>query len=72
MDMRRMKPKQKPKIPPLDKKIKPNPRYENVKPTIDTGNNTRKQVERYKIFYLNFIKKIILEEVTIFTFWQFH
>lgn len=54
MDMRRMKPKQKPKIPPLDKKIKPNPRYENVKPTIDTGNNTRKQVERYKIFYLNF------------------
>ena len=48
MDPRRLsRTKPKPKIPPLDKKIKPNPKYENVRPTIDTGNNTRKQVERY-------------------------
>ena len=46
MDMRRMKSKQKPKIPPLDKKIKPNPKYENIRSSIDTGNNTRKQLER--------------------------
>ena len=40
MDMRRMKPKTKPKILPLDKKVPRNPKYENVKSTIDTGNNT--------------------------------
>ena len=45
--MRRMKSKQKPK-PKVDlqKKIKPNPKYENIKSSIDTGNNTRKQLER--------------------------
>ncbi len=41
-----MRPKQKPKIPPLDKKIKPNPKYQNVQPVTDTGNNARKQFER--------------------------
>jgi len=46
MDVRRLRPKQKPKIMPLDKKIKPNPRYQNVQPVTDTGNNTRKQFER--------------------------
>ncbi len=47
MEVRRMRPKQKPKILPLDKKIKPNPKYENIRPTIDTGNNTRTKVERW-------------------------
>ena len=47
MDMRRMKPKQKPKILPLDKKVPRNPKYENVKSTIDTGNNQRKKEERW-------------------------
>lgn len=46
MDLRRMKPKQKPKVLPMDKKVKPNPRYQNVQPVTDTGNNTRKQLER--------------------------
>lgn len=31
---------------PLDKKIKANPRYENVNPVTDTGNNTKRQRER--------------------------
>ena len=48
MDMRRMKPKTKPKILPLDKKVPRNPKYENVKSTIDTGNNTRRKEERYE------------------------
>lgn len=49
---RRMKPKLKPKIPPMDKRIKPNPKYQNVQPVTDTGNNARKQFERstFKIF----------------------
>ena len=46
MDMRRMKLKQKQKIPPLEKKIKPNPKYENIKSSINSGNNTRKQLEK--------------------------
>ena len=46
MDVRRMRPKQKPKIPPMDQRIKPNPKYENVRPTINTGNNLRKQMEK--------------------------
>lgn len=37
----------KPKVLPMDQRIKPNPKYENVKPTIDTGHNLRKQMERY-------------------------
>ena len=46
--LRRLKSNQikKQKIPPLDKKIKPNPKYENIRSSIDTGNNTRKQLER--------------------------
>lgn len=36
----------KPKISPLDKRIKPNPRYKNIEPTINTGNNLRKELER--------------------------
>ena len=46
MDARRMRPKQKPKIPPMDQRIKPTPKYENVRPTINTGNNLRKQMEK--------------------------
>merc|ERR1711971_131745 len=46
MDMRRMKLKQKQKIPPLEKKIKPNPKYESIKSSINSGNNTRKQLEK--------------------------
>ena len=46
MDLRKYKTKTKPKIPPLDKKLKPNPKYEHIKPTLDTGNNTRKQEAR--------------------------
>ena len=54
MDMRRMKPKTKPKILPLDKKVPRNPKYENVKSTIDTGNNTRRKEERYEFLRLFF------------------
>lgn len=45
MDVRRMKPKQKPKVD-MNRRIKPNPKYQNVQPVTDTGNNTRKQLEK--------------------------
>lgn len=41
-----MRAKNRPKISPLDKKVKPNPKYQNVQPTINTGFNLRKQMER--------------------------
>ena len=44
MEVRRLKPK--PKIHPLDRKIKPNPRYSKVENVVDTGNNLRKELER--------------------------
>ena len=46
MDLRRMKLKVKPKVLPMDRRIKPNPKYENVQPQVNTGNNTRKQLEK--------------------------
>lgn len=62
-----MRPKQKPKIPPLDKKIKPNPKYEGIRPTIDTGNNTRKQVERLEEIrqYYKFRPDEIFRRITV-------
>ncbi len=39
MEVRRMRPK--PKISPLDRKIKPNPRYSAVEPVVNTGSNLR-------------------------------
>jgi hypothetical protein len=45
MDLRRMKLKVKPKLA-MDRRIKPNPKYENVQPQVNTGNNTRKQLEK--------------------------
>ena len=45
MDLRRMKIKVKPKFD-LTKKIKTNPKYENVQTKVNTGNNTRKQLEK--------------------------
>ena len=68
MDMRRMKPKTKPKILPLDKKVPRNPKYENVKSTIDTGNNTRRKEERYEFLrlffaFLNLLNSGIAEQV---------
>jgi len=44
----------KPKMNPLDKRIKPNPKYSKVEPTINTGNNLRKELERLEevqLFY---------------------
>jgi len=44
----------KPKMNPLDKRIKPNPKYNKVEPTINTGNNLRKELERLEevqLFY---------------------
>merc|ERR1719370_1867062 len=38
----------------LDKRIKPNPKYSKVEPTINTGNNLRKELERLEevqLFY---------------------
>jgi len=68
MDMRRMKSKQKPK-PKVDlqKKIKPNPKYENIKSSIDTGNNTRKQLERMEEIktYYKFRPDEIFRRVTV-------
>lgn len=43
--MRRMKPQPK-KVNPLNKKIKPNPKYNTIEPTLNTGNNLRKELER--------------------------
>jgi len=40
-----MKPQPK-KINPLNKKIKPNPKYNGIEPTLNTGNNLRKELER--------------------------
>ena len=51
MDLRRMKQKVKPKFD-LTKRIKPNPKYENVQSQVNTGNNTRKQLEKYVNNYL--------------------
>ena len=31
----------KPKISPLDRRIKPNPRYSAVEPVVNTGSNLR-------------------------------
>ena len=45
MDLRRMKIKVKPKFD-MTKKIKQNPKYDNVQPQVNTGNNTRKQLEK--------------------------
>jgi len=45
MDLRRMKIKIKPKFD-LTKKIKTNPKYENVQTKVNTGNNTRKLAEK--------------------------
>jgi len=44
----------KPKMNPLDKRIKPNPKYSKMEPTINTGNNLRKELERLEevqLFY---------------------
>jgi len=69
MDMRRMsKSKQKPK-PKVDlqKKIKPNPKYDNVKSSLDTGNNTRKQLERMEEIktYYKFRPDEIFRRITV-------
>ena len=45
MDLRRMKIKVKPKFD-MTKKIKQNPKYDNIQPQVNTGNNTRKQLEK--------------------------
>jgi len=45
LHVRRMKPQPK-KINPLNKKVKPNPKYNTVEPTVNTGNNLRKELER--------------------------
>ncbi|XP_023328278.1 centrosomal protein of 41 kDa [Eurytemora carolleeae] len=44
MEVRRMRPK--PKISPLDRKIKPNPRYSAVEPVVNTGSNLRTELEK--------------------------
>eukprot|EP00095_Tigriopus_kingsejongensis_P003813 maker-scaffold278_size225338-snap-gene-0.14 protein:Tk03813 transcript:maker-scaffold278_size225338-snap-gene-0.14-mRNA-1 annotation:"centrosomal protein of 41 kda" len=54
MNSRRARPKVKPKIPPLDQRIPRNPKYAQLKPTVDTGFNTRKkqeQVQETRQFY---------------------
>lgn len=67
MDMRRVKPKPKPKILPLDKKVPRNPKYENVKSTIDTGNNQRKKEERMEEIrqYYKFRPDEIFRRITV-------
>ena len=45
MDLRRMKLKASKKFD-MDKRIRPNPKYENVQAQVNTGNNTRKQLEK--------------------------
>lgn len=69
MDSRRLssRTKPKPKIPPLDKKIRPNPKYENIRSSIDTGNNTRKQVERMEEIrqYYKFRPDEIFRRITV-------
>jgi len=68
MDMRRMKSKQKPKPKvDLEKKIKPNPKYENIKSSINTGNNTRKQLERMEEIktYYKFRPDEIFRRITV-------
>ena len=43
----RMKPrKPKPKVLPMDRRVRPNPKYEGVAPTVDSGSSLRKQMER--------------------------
>jgi len=44
MEVRRMRPKAK--ISALDKKIKPNPRYNGVEPVVNTGSNLRTELEK--------------------------
>jgi hypothetical protein len=67
MDMRRMKLKQKQKIPPLEKKIKTNPKYENIKSSINSGNNTRKQLEKMEEIktYYKFRPDEIFRRITV-------
>jgi len=67
MDLRRFKSKPKTKIPPLEKRIRPNPKYENIKPTIDTGNNTRKHLEKMEEMktYYKFRPDEIFRRVTV-------
>jgi len=67
MDMRRMKLKQKQKIPPLEKKIKPNPKYENIQSSINSGNNTRKQLEKMEEIktYYKFRPDEIFRRITV-------
>ena len=38
--------RERPKIPSLDWKMPPNPKYADVKPTVDSGNSLRKRMER--------------------------
>ena len=75
----------KPKMNPLDKRIKPNPKYNKVvvssvvdsfecqldeipslyqvEPTINTGNNLRKELERLEeVVIINDLVKIVLNQ----------
>jgi len=51
----------KPKLSPLDKKIKPNPRYEGVEAVVQTGSNLRTELE--KLGELNELYKFRNNEV---------
>lgn len=62
-----MKPKSKPKVLPMDRKINPNPKYANVKPVTDTGNNTRKQLEKMEELrqYYRFRPDEVFRRITV-------